>query len=420
MTKQENFGSQINGDDVKQEQPPQTLDEWLSSELQNAGVSLEDYIDLFYTKNKDRLKDDDVKSALDFLYKKANEAEKERADTDRSDEEFITTKINEGWSPDWSGGDDFVWAEGVVQRLISKGEFNLRNEKVKLFQKYLKEGKEKLKKDSRLIEGTTEVEISSVAEKNPEQELRELKEKLTKKIIEESGLLMLVNLPDRIESLKKDNNINGYTGFTNSVRGDGNAVYGYKGFDAEHADRSHAFDIPGFGDDRSSIKSVNNNLDRAKINEMLDIRMEVKETTQEGKKYKMHNQVIVGGKEEKVIRFTYHIKSASSIDKGKGRWLDEFGRTGRTFTMTFLLSESTAKEVIDLLNKDVSYIRDVAVKGIIGASGEKNINKWNKLNKYEVLPNYKKWDAKESGGRMYVRVGGKNESWDDKNIRKVS
>lgn len=143
----------------------------------------------------------------------------------------------------------------------------------------------------------------------------------------------------------------------------------------------------------TDLADSRNSLARLGIDELIDIRPEEKITqkkvvvhgnkgnifgwgrTEDTFKYeegervpRLHSEMVVGGKKEPAVRFTY-------ITRRFGK--DVFGRQGKVLDFCAVLSESVAREFEKQIDKDPSIMRDV-LERVAKQKFLKNPNDWEK------------------------------------------
>jgi len=119
----------------------------------------------------------------------------------------------------------------------------------------------------------------------------------------------------------------------------------------------------------------------------------------------LHSKEVAGGKNEPMFKLMY-AAYGNSDDPMRGRELvytDDNGRPGNMFLFEVLLPESLAKETMEKLRRDPSFIRKLAGEAVVKRTGLKNAEKmWQKGGEmaFNIRPPYEEWD-KDSGGKFY-------------------
>ena len=182
---------------------------------------------------------------------------------------------------------------------------------------------------------------------------------------------------------------------------------------------------------------LDNALNDRDIKEIIDIRPEVRPTyetvTVPGKKgvlgfgkmpdrterkatgrYEsiLHSEIVSGGKNEPVVRFTYYIPQTE--------WRDYSGRQGQMMVVEIVLPESAAKELEQILKRDPAAMRQI-VEEVMKKRFLEDPGDWEKSQGYgdSLRPPYEVWDAEPNGGRIYLQTAGKEPGFHEDRVYKV-
>lgn len=257
---------------------------------------------------------------------------------------------------------------------------------------------------------------------------QEQREKVVEKVLQEGGFAFTTHLTGKFIGTN-ENSFGYYTILDNRSQG---------------RIRSHQkeSDIPWqaiekqFGPN-NDLTSDRKTMAQHNVNEFIDIRREVKPvfkteiipgkkgflgfgSTPDQKQRRVvgmepvkHGEIVEGGNQENAVRFTYVLGK-------KNDYIDASGRPGKAVNFSFLLPESSAKDLEKQIGKDPAVIREVmerAVKEKI----LKDPSDWDKPvgDGDSMRPPYERWDNSSDGGRVYVQKEGQAPGWHEENVKTI-
>jgi len=255
------------------------------------------------------------------------------------------------------------------------------------------------------------------------QEARqELKEKeLVSKILNQAGMKLHAWFPGEIAP----KHIDGYDSLLSGI-------ISYRG-DPVRSEENEAKKQFGL----ASSLDLDNGMRSHKINELIDIRYlttnEYETVTIKGKKgflgigkvpdrterrltgrhnKILHSDVAKNGKEEPAINFLYEAA-------GEG-YRDANGRHGKALKASFILPESTAKELQEALDLNPALMR-VLVEKSVTEKILKDPSDWQKsIGKGGTMrPPWEKWDSAPEGSGVYIQKEGEPAGFHEANVRHI-
>ena len=117
----------------------------------------------------------------------------------------------------------------------------------------------------------------------------------------------------------------------------------------------------------------------------------------------MHDEIAEKGKKEPAVRFIYIVGCSKD-------YCDPYGR-GISLDASFILPESTAKQLERMIDKDPTIMRRL-VEREYKEKILKDASEW--TTESSLRPQYERWDA--TGTRMYVQKEGGEQGFHEENV----